>query len=400
MLSLAVLRFLLASTPALDARLVAETAAGETREVPLQRLPVASLDELECVVLHVLGTPPPPAADPAARADVRLAAGDRLQGRIAGGEGESLSLAIAGGVVLPIPIERLASLVFPARLPEGRAAAVAAPPELDRVYRRVGGSLDSLDGTVLGFAPEGVRIEAQRLGATLVPWGEVAALFIETLGEGAEAASAPGAPVSVDLVDGGRLSGRMQGLSSAGISLSIAGAAAVLLPLNVLGEVSRDDGSVAFLSDLEALFEEGRGNPFEKPAPGEEVLGMVWPRRADRAVHGAPLTAGGRIARRGIGVQAPSRIGFALPPGFRALHGSVAIDDSVLLEPARGSVIFRLWLDDERVWESVSLSAGDPPVAFPPIALAGKRELVLEADMAADLNQGDRADWLRMMLVR
>jgi hypothetical protein len=171
----------------------------------------------------------------------------------------------------------------------------------------------------------------------------------------------------------------------------------VALPLAALGEIARDDGSVAFLSDLPQKGEEGRGNPFDT---GDAPYGMVWPCRADRAVTGAALHAGGRVYRRGLGAHAPSRIRFELDGAYRELQGAVAIDDSTLLLSARGSVVFRILLDGEAVFESASLSAGDTPVTFPPVQLAGKRELVLEADMAADLNQGDRADWLRMMLVR
>ena len=51
-------------------------------------------------------------------------------------------------------------------------------------------------------------------------------------------------------------------------------------------------------------------------------------------------------------------------------------------------------------WESATVAGGDPPLAFPPIKLEGAREVVLEADMAGELNQGDRANWLRMMMIR
>ena len=382
-----------------DVRLAGETARGETREIPFSRLPVDDLAALDLAVLHVHGGPVPPAAeDERDQARLVLAGGERLGGRVAGGEGETLSLRLLGDVVLPVPIGRLESLSFPARIPEGLTAPVAAPEELDRLYRRVGSALDTLDGTVLGFTPEGVRFETARLGERLIPWSEVAALFVEVLADDAAPAHPSGAPVVVDLADGSRLRGRMRRLSSAGLELSVGGTTEIALPLSAIGEIARDDGTIAFLSDLVATREEGRGNPFD--AGDGEAYGMVWPHRADRSATGGPLKAGGRVCRRGIGAHAPSRIHFDLDGTFRELHGSVAVDDSVLLLPARGSVIFRIFLDGERVFESASLSAGDAPMAFPPVQLAGKRELVLEADMASDLNQGDRADWLRMMLVQ
>ncbi len=384
-------------------RLSGETARGEFREIPLSRLPVDDLAALEVAVLHVHGGKAPEAGEGEVDlARLELAGGERLGGRVAGGEGELVSLRLLGDVILPVPVGRLRSIVFPGRIPEGLTAPVEAPQELDRLYRRVGSALDTLDGTVLGFTPEGVRFESTRLGERLVPWPEVAALFVEVLADAAGAPDPAGAPVVVDLADGSRLRGRMRRLSSAGLELSVGGTTEVALPLSALGEIARDDGSIAFLSDLAATREEGRGNPFGggDGDDASEAYGMVWPHRADRAVTGGPLRAGGRVSRRGIGAHAPSRIHFALDGAFRELHGAVAVDDSALLLPARGSVVFRIFLDGERVFESASLSAGDAPVPFPVLALEGRRELVLEADMAADLNQGDRADWLRMMLVR
>jgi hypothetical protein len=39
-------------------------------------------------------------------------------------------------------------------------------------------------------------------------------------------------------------------------------------------------------------------------------------------------------------------------------------------------------------------------VAFPELELVGVETLLLEVDMAEELHAGDRADWLRLILVR
>jgi hypothetical protein len=384
---------------AADVRLVGEALDGSTVEVGIAKLPIAALDELGVVLLRIEGGSAPAAAERTSLAGVTLAGGERVAGQIAGGAGEVLSLRLFGDVVLPIRVGALRALVFDDRIPEGRTEPLAAPAEFDRLYRRVGAALDTIDGTFEEFTAEGVRFDSRRLGSRLIPWAEVAALFVEVL-EDAVAPEEAGAAVRivVDLADGGRLRGRMRGLSSAGLDLVVGGANAIHLPLEVLAEIAVDDGRIAFVSDLRPAREAGRGNPF----PGDEV-GMMWPVRADRAVTGGLLRAGGRVWRRGLGVQAPTAVTYDLGGAggaWRELRGAVAIDDSVLLEPAKGSVVFRIRLDGATAWESPVLAAGDAPLAFPPLALAGKRELVLEADMSTELNQGDRADWLRMLLVR
>ena len=393
----ALLLALLPNLPHSDVRLLGETSKGETLELPLSSLPISDLAALDLVVLAVDGGVTLPPAEESELAVLALSGGEELRGRIAGGEGELLSLRLIGDVVLPLDVSSFRSLVFPARIPEDRTDPVGPPEELDRLYRRVGAALDPIDGTVESFSSDGIRFESTRVGSRLYPWREVAALFVEVLADGPATRSGKGAPVVVDLADGSRLRGRMQVLSTAGLNLVVGGDKEVSLPLTTLGEIARDDGQIAFLSDVPAAGEVGRGNPFDS---GDAVFGMVWPFRPDRVVTGGALRAGGRIWRRGIGAHAPSRIRWNLDGGWRELRGAVAVDDSVLLEPAKGSVIFRLHLDGELAWESPTLSAGDPPVTFPTLALAGKRELALEADMAGGLNQGDRANWLRMMLVK
>jgi hypothetical protein len=127
---------------------------------------------------------------------------------------------------------------------------------------------------------------------------------------------------------------------------------------------------------------------------------MSWPVRRDRSTTGGPLRAGGRVWSRGLGVHAPSRVEYSLGGSWRGLRGSVAVDDEVVHLPARGSVRFRIHGDGELLWESAVLRGGDPPVAFPELDLAGVQTLLLEVDMAEELHAGDRADWLRLILVR
>ena len=100
-------------------------------------------------------------------------------------------------------------------------------------------------------------------------------------------------------------------------------------------------------------------------------------------------------------MHAPSRLTFALDGGYASLRGEVAIDASTRLfaEHARGSVVFRVFADGALLWESPLVRGGDAPVALGTLALAGKKELVLELDPAGDF-AGDRGNWLGLALVR
>ena len=101
-------------------------------------------------------------------------------------------------------------------------------------------------------------------------------------------------------------------------------------------------------------------------------------------------------------MHAPSRLEFELDGTWKSLRGAVAIDDSVRLLAYRGCVEFSIFLDgaSEPAWRSGRVRGGEAPLALPTLALDGKRRLALVVDMDERSFVADRADWLRMLLVR
>ena len=378
-----------------------ESAEGSVEERPVEDL---AREWLAGPGLALSFAVPPAAGEPGVDAcTVRLRGGDRLLGRVQGGSGEEFELELLGAVAARISVDELVALEFPARIPAGRELAPAE--DGDRLHWVRPAGLDTVDGTFEEFAPEGLMFQGRRLGALkLFPWEEIAALHLEPLGEAQPSAGdpAPGElPVVVDLLDGGRLHADLTALGADGALVELASGDSLALPLGVLAEIARADGSIDFLS-ARAPSSATSSSPF-----GDD-LGLAWPMRVDRSVSGAPLAAGGRIYTRGFGVHSPSVLAFALDGTWRELRGSVALDDEVLLLPARSaaSVEFRVWLDREPgdpagpAWSSGVVRAGEAPRALEGVALEGVERLVLEVDMADNLTVGDRADWLRMLLVR
>jgi len=317
------------------------------------RLDVRALEELTLTDLGTVGAawlrfpdaPLEPDPTPGeALVEVELWNRDRLRGRIAGGSGETLRLDLEAGVELAIGIDEVRSLAFPGRLPDDSPVALEPAGEGDRLYRRIGDSLDRIDGAVAAFLDEGVAFDSV-LGVKTFEWGEVGALFLESFGGAEEAPSGGPGAVVVDLVDGSRLRGELVRLDRLGCRLRIGAGSELLLPPSVLSEVAVDDGTVAYLSDLVPVVA-------VEPNPFGDDLGMRWPHRMDRAVTGGALTAGGRVYARGIGVHAPSRLEWELAGSWTQLRGSVAIDDQVLRLPSRGEVVFRVEVDGRPRWES------------------------------------------------
>lgn len=378
-----------------EPRVVFESASGELERLPLSELDIDDLEHLPAALLRFEDLERPElSTEGLQRAHVELATGGRVYGTLDGGEGEFLDLRLPSLTRLRLSIEEIASLRVPERFPPTWSEPVGPADEGDRLYRTLGAGLDRIDGTVESFSAEGVSMETP-IGSKTFPWREVAALFVEVFAEdgGAEEGAGGGARVVVDLIDGGRLPYRFLRLSEAGLDLRTPAGRPLRLPLGLVSEVLIEGRGVRFLSDVEP----SRAEP---TAPFGDDLGMVWPVRRDLSTSGAPLRAGGRLWTRGLGVHAPSRLEYALDGEWKRLRGRVAIDDEVVPLPAQGSVIFRVAGDGRVLWESRVMRGGDAPLEMPAIDLSGVVELVLEVDSADELHVGDRADWLRVVLVR
>ncbi|HVS10669.1 MAG TPA: NPCBM/NEW2 domain-containing protein [Planctomycetota bacterium] len=370
-------------------KLILESASGERTERALSGLSIRDLRELPAALVGFEGFPAPDSLGSDA-VEVSLVGGDRLVAKLGAGEGERLALELAGGARLSLHVDRLEGLVF-SGLAADQRAALERPREGDRLYWRRPEGIDRVDGTLEGFGSEGVRF-AGPISKRSFAWSEVAALFIEALGAG-EGQRGEGAPVVIDLADGGRLHAALVRLDGSGALVSVAPGSEILLPPGAIEDLAVDDGTFAFLSEL-APSAADEGSPF-----GDD-LGMRWPHRVDRCVTGTPLVAGGETWRRGIGVHAPSRLVWQLDGGWKELRGSFAIDDSVLQLPYHGSVKARIRVDGETRWESGLVRGGSAPIAIPRLPLSGARELALEVEMAENHYVADRADWLRLILVR
>jgi hypothetical protein len=325
--------------------------------------------------------------DDPARAEVRLRGGDRMYGALRGGAKENLLLGLPGGAPLALPLEELESLVVTSRVPSGRSTELQPPAHGDRLLRALGGGLDRIDGTLVGFSNDGVQFETSA-GARTYAWTEVAALYVEAL-ESRAPALGGGASVSVDLCGGGQLHGTLRELDGSGIALRRAAGPELRLPWSALVGLARDDGRFAWVSALPRASE-------EPCRPFGDDLGMVWHALADRCAAGGPLLAEGEAVARGIGMHAPARLGVDLDRRYKTLRGRVAIDESVRGLPAAGSVVFEVLGDGKSLWRSQVVRGVVAPLELPALAVSGVKTLELVVDSADGGFAGDRANWLEL----
>ena len=158
-----------------------------------------------------------------------------------------------------------------------------------------------------------------------------------------------------------------------------------------------------------------------------KVKTEIWPVQKDKSIAGGPLLMAGKRFKRGIGVHANSTIEIDLggdATRFRAHIGVDAIKRkksekqlsikvlengenlyflpgeppqfvSIGEEPnkiERGSVIFSVWADGRKIFES-DIKKGGEPSEMIDLNIRGFRTLILEVFDAGDGLSGDHADW-------
>ncbi len=102
---------------------------------------------------------------------------------------------------------------------------------------------------------------------------------------------------------------------------------------------------------------------------------------------GSGLTLKGVTYPKGLGVYAPSEIIYKLAGGYSRFISDVGISSG-----STGSVIFQVWTDGTKVFDS-GLMTGTSPTQKIDISLAGKNELKLVTRDADDGNTGDMGVW-------
>lgn len=108
----------------------------------------------------------------------------------------------------------------------------------------------------------------------------------------------------------------------------------------------------------------------------------------DLAGDGGPLTINGKTFSRGLGVHAPSSIAYNLAGQCSSLSATVGVDDEMR---ANAAVVFQVWGDGTRLYESDTLTFSSDPVPVE-VDVTGVQELRLVVS-EQDGNGSDHADW-------
>jgi alpha-galactosidase len=139
-----------------------------------------------------------------------------------------------------------------------------------------------------------------------------------------------------------------------------------------------------YLSDLPWSYATNGWGPVER----DQELG------GEAADDGTPLTLGGVSYEKGLGTNSPSLVRYRLGQACRELEAVIGIDD---VTGDAGSVIFQVWADGEKLFDSGVITGQSPPRRIS-VDISGKNELRLLVAEVDDFGL-DHGDWADAQLV-
>jgi alpha-glucosidase len=137
------------------------------------------------------------------------------------------------------------------------------------------------------------------------------------------------------------------------------------------------------------------GSPYLSDMNWFDSFNWVGPLEKDQSNGGGaqndgnPITIEGQTFAKGLGGHAHSEALYYLGENCSSFDGTVGVDDEV---GSAGSVVFQVWADDQKVFDSGRLTGDDTGLPFG-VEVEGVEELKLLAVDAGDWVDNDHADW-------
>ena len=313
--------------------LVLRTAAGE-RPLADGALLAWSTDPGAAPPVHTAGDPSDLLFLTAA--DGRPGAGDRLRGRLTGGDDEGLLFELDGGVPVAVSFDHLERLLPAVDRPVDRLLALEAHEFDDRLWRRRDdGGLDGVTGVVLELDGRTLVLDTAFAEDLALPTSAVSSLLLAPAGAGGPWRLAELDPVEVE----------------------------------------------------------------EWPSLGDDVT-VLYPWQRELSVSGGPLLLDGLLRTTGLGVHANARLAYRVPEGASRLRVTVGLVDEVLDLPAVATVSFEVLVDGESRADTGVVTEGEPARVLRVDGLRGGQLIELVTRDGGDLDAGDRAAWVDGVFLR
>ncbi len=307
-----------------------------------------------------------------------LADGGRLYGELVGGASDAALTRTALGDGIPLSFQSLAGIqwvrgeefakaeglfqsALQARLPAQDVLIIRDPDDAKSVRGRLE-TLDAERGT-FAFGERTRAFQTDKIYGVVFAVGAVKKAAF---------------PVTVELADGSVVSGSLERADAERLAIATSVGPTVEMKVAEVVNLLMRSPRVVYLSDLTPTGERTEG-----------MLHRPWPVRRDRSVSARPLSIGGRVFDKGLGVHSRTELDYSLDRVYESLVATIGIDDAV--RPA-GSVVFRVLGDRKVLLDSGVLTGKDPPRDVN-VNVVGVSLLTLVVDYGDELDLSDQADW-------
>jgi len=242
---------------------------------------------------------------------------------------------------------------------------------------------DELAGKLVRLSATAVEFETDA-GSIVPEFDKVAAVSLDRSPRAA--AGGEGLRIVTGFRDGSLLVAESLALDDRQVHIELASALELAADAEKVVALQSLGGRAEYLSDLQA--ESYRHVPF---------LNLAWPYRGDACVGGSRLRAGDRMFLKGIGMHSASRLTYRIGgTPYRRFAAELAVDDRT---EGRGSVVFRVFVDDREAYKS-PVVRGQMPLVPISVDVTGGKRLSLVVDFAERGDELDHADWLDARLIK
>lgn len=313
--------------------------------------------------------------------------GDRLWGKLLGGDEFGLRMRLDAGLEVEVPFDAVDRLLPGVDRPLDRLIDLAGAGFDDRLWRRrADGGLDGVTGVLVRLQDRTMVLESA-LGELDFPAENVLALVLadtEHPGQPLE-----GWPVTVRLVGGSLFEAGLKEVSDGVFIFDTQFAKSLALPEAVIASLlpHRREGRMIPLSRTDPVEVE------EWPALGGPEA-VLFPWRRELSVSGQALRVGGLLRTTGLGVHANARLQYVVPEGVSGLRVTVGLVDEVYDLPAEASVTFEILVDGASRVSTGIFREGDAPKDLRVVGLEAGQVIELVTLDAGDLDAGDRTGWV------
>ncbi len=321
---------------------------------------------------------------------LQLADRSEIWCRISGADSEQLSVESQALGKIAVPLEKTRALLFPGSFPTRRKferfrLAPREPADQDRLYTTEDAVVQ---GILSKITPGALVMDTENLGTIKFPFSRVQAVILAQI---EKAARREGLTLTAVMDDGSVLRGTIHRLEANAVTLS-----------TIIGPIA-----VPYKHTRELLVRGGRWVFLDELTPAERIErsfvgSVVWHMHTGANCLGDPLLVRGVRYLRGLGVHSYCRLVYTLQDKYLRFEALAALDDAALderLDTRIGNVVFRVFVDGEKRFDSGPVSWNDAPKEVK-VDLTGAQRLELEVSEGRGFHVRDRADWIEPRLLK